>query len=146
MNRRVLIIGVIVLVLGLIVAVAGFFVAKSGLAISTQILSPQGEKQFPLKPGINVLSIAYNSSTPPKVTVTGAKVVQESSSKGSMALVVNGTSPSVTVINNSTYPESIAVGTVSGTGTVAFGGLAFLLGIILFFVGLGIAIYGLVRK
>ncbi|BCS92429.1 hypothetical protein [Metallosphaera javensis (ex Sakai et al. 2022)] len=145
MRRNVVIIGGIILLIGLVIAVGGFFLAKSGIQITQVSLSPGQGKTFPLKSGINSVSIGYNTSLPPKIEVTG-NIITTSSSKNVEALLINGTSPSVYVEDNSTGPMGITLVTTQLNSSIEAGGLAFIIGLIVFFVGLGVLIYGIVRR
>ncbi|MEM1620963.1 MAG: hypothetical protein QXJ30_03515 [Metallosphaera sp.] len=91
------------------------------------------------------MSIGYNTSLPPKVKITG-NVITTSSSKNVEALLINGTSPSVYVEDNSTTPMQVTLVMTQLNSSIEAGGLAFILGVVVFFVGLGILIYGLIRR
>ncbi|ABP94542.1 MULTISPECIES: hypothetical protein [Metallosphaera] len=145
MRRNVVIVGGIILLIGLAIAIGGFFLAKSGIQITQVSLSPSQGKTFPLKSGVNSVSIGYNTSLPPKVEITG-NVITTSSSKNVEALLINGTSPSVYVEDNSTTPMQVTLVMTQLNSSIEAGGLAFILGVVVFFVGLGILIYGLIRR
>ncbi|MCH1771125.1 MULTISPECIES: hypothetical protein [Metallosphaera] len=145
MRRNVVIVGVIILLIGLGIAVGGFYLAKSGILITQVSLSPGQGKTFSLKSGVNSVSIGYNTSLPPKVKITG-NVITTSSSKNVEALLINGTSPSVYVEDNSTTPMQVTLVMTQLNSSIEAGGLAFILGVVVFFVGLGILIYGLIRR
>ncbi|AWR99061.1 hypothetical protein [Metallosphaera hakonensis] len=145
MRKKIVIVGVIILVIGLVLAAGGFSIARTGISIATYSLSPGEGKTVSLRSGISTVSIAYNGSTPPKIVIKG-KVVESSSSTKAEAFLINGTSPSVYVEDNSSVPILVDIAVTGISSSIEVAGLMFILGIILFFVGLGITIYGFIRR
>ncbi|MEM3947301.1 MAG: hypothetical protein QXL04_05175 [Metallosphaera sp.] len=145
MRKNIVVIGLIVLVVGLVLGVSGFLIAKGSIDIISFNLSPGQEKTIELRSGENTVDVGYNSSLPPKILIEGTVSNITYLSNG-QAFILSGTSPSVNVENNLTEPISVTIVSTEISRSLVLASLAFLIGLIVFFVGIGIIIYGLVRR
>jgi hypothetical protein len=146
MKKKVVLVGLVIILLGVVMAFIGFSEVTPYVMVYSGNLPPGQSVVKELRPGLDSVALTFNSSYPLRVVVDGGTLLKQESLSGSISLVLNGSSPILSIENNGTSVVKFTVASTSITSMTEFGGVLFIVGALVSFIGLAILIYGLIRR